>query len=105
MDIMKQKDTVDEIVKTGKAIMSSKNPEEKEALKVKYCVLFSTQLLKWYYLCTKAKYAVVVVFLFFLSGQDPGSLGKVQCCQSAEFRALTPAGASAVTGWPVLGDI
>ncbi|PWA25603.1 hypothetical protein CCH79_00001560 [Gambusia affinis] len=35
MDIMKHKDAVDEIVKTGKAIMSSKNPEEKEALKAK----------------------------------------------------------------------
>ncbi|XP_054886085.1 dystonin isoform X3 [Poeciliopsis prolifica] len=35
MDIMKHKDTVDEIVKTGKAIMSSKIPEEKEALKAK----------------------------------------------------------------------
>uniref|UniRef100_A0A3P9QG57 Dystonin n=1 Tax=Poecilia reticulata TaxID=8081 RepID=A0A3P9QG57_POERE len=35
MDIMKHKDAVDEIVKTGRAIMSSKNPEEKEALKAK----------------------------------------------------------------------
>ncbi|XP_032409215.1 dystonin isoform X7 [Xiphophorus hellerii] len=35
MDIMKHKDAVDEIVKTGKAIMSSKNPGEKEALKAK----------------------------------------------------------------------
>ncbi|KAM4729954.1 dystonin isoform 3-T3 [Anableps anableps] len=35
MDIMKHKDAVDEIVKTGKAIMNSKNPEEKEALKAK----------------------------------------------------------------------
>ncbi|XP_017268354.1 dystonin isoform X5 [Kryptolebias marmoratus] len=35
MDIMKHKDAVDEIVKTGKAIVSSKNPEEKEALKAK----------------------------------------------------------------------
>lgn len=35
MDIMRHKDAVDEIVKTGKAIMNSKNPEEKEILKVK----------------------------------------------------------------------
>lgn len=35
MDIMRHKDAVDEIVKTGKMIMSSKNAEEKEALKVK----------------------------------------------------------------------
>ncbi|XP_014915962.1 dystonin isoform X5 [Poecilia latipinna] len=35
MDIMKHKDAVDEIVKTGRAIMSSKNSEEKEALKAK----------------------------------------------------------------------
>ncbi|MED6240981.1 hypothetical protein ATANTOWER_008669, partial [Ataeniobius toweri] len=35
MNIMKHKDVVDEIVKTGMAIMSSKNPEEKEALKAK----------------------------------------------------------------------
>lgn len=35
MDIMRHKDAVDEIVKTGKAIMNCKNPEEKEILKVK----------------------------------------------------------------------
>ncbi|XP_036071365.1 dystonin isoform X3 [Oryzias melastigma] len=35
MDIMRHKDAVDEIVKTGKMIMSSKNPEEKAALKAK----------------------------------------------------------------------
>ncbi|XP_039994293.1 dystonin isoform X4 [Xiphias gladius] len=35
MDIMRHKDAVDEIVKTGKAIMNSKNPEEKEILKAK----------------------------------------------------------------------
>uniref|UniRef100_A0A3Q0SXG4 Dystonin n=1 Tax=Amphilophus citrinellus TaxID=61819 RepID=A0A3Q0SXG4_AMPCI len=35
MDIMRHKDAVDEIVKTGKAIMSSKNPEEKAVLKAK----------------------------------------------------------------------
>ncbi|XP_051272587.1 dystonin isoform X14 [Dicentrarchus labrax] len=35
MDIMRHKDTVDDIVKTGKAIMNSKNPEEKETLKAK----------------------------------------------------------------------
>ncbi|XP_078788476.1 dystonin isoform X41 [Oryzias latipes] len=35
MDIMRHKDAVDEIVKTGKMIMSSKNAEEKEALKAK----------------------------------------------------------------------
>ncbi|XP_037551408.1 dystonin [Nematolebias whitei] len=35
MDIMKHKDIVDEIVKTGKTIMSTKNSEEKEALKAK----------------------------------------------------------------------
>lgn len=35
MDIMRHKDAVDDIVKTAKAIMSSKNPEEKEILKVK----------------------------------------------------------------------
>uniref|UniRef100_UPI003AAC7BF1 dystonin-like n=1 Tax=Centroberyx gerrardi TaxID=166262 RepID=UPI003AAC7BF1 len=35
MDIMRHKDAVDEIVKTGKAIMSSKNQEEKEVLKAK----------------------------------------------------------------------
>ena len=34
MDIMRHKDSVDELVKTGKAIMDSKNPEEKEILKV-----------------------------------------------------------------------
>nr|XP_019946702.1 PREDICTED: dystonin [Paralichthys olivaceus] len=35
MDIMRHKDAVDEIVKTGKAFMNSKNPEEKEILKAK----------------------------------------------------------------------
>ncbi|TMS04779.1 hypothetical protein E3U43_009936 [Larimichthys crocea] len=35
MDIMRHKDAVDNIVKTGKAIMNSKNPEEKEILKAK----------------------------------------------------------------------
>ncbi|XP_047459857.1 dystonin isoform X23 [Mugil cephalus] len=35
MDIMRHKDAVDEIVKTGKAIISSKKPEEKEVLKAK----------------------------------------------------------------------
>ncbi|XP_042071570.1 dystonin isoform X12 [Haplochromis burtoni] len=35
MDIMRHKDAVDEIVKTGKAMMTSKNPEEKELLKAK----------------------------------------------------------------------
>ncbi|KAM8738349.1 dystonin isoform 2-T2 [Acanthopagrus schlegelii] len=35
MDIMRHKDAVDEIVKTGIAIMNSKNPEEKEILKAK----------------------------------------------------------------------
>ncbi|CAB1457685.1 unnamed protein product [Pleuronectes platessa] len=35
MDIMRHKDAVDEIVKTEKAIMNSKNPEEKEILKAK----------------------------------------------------------------------
>uniref|UniRef100_A0A8C4NWW1 Dystonin n=1 Tax=Dicentrarchus labrax TaxID=13489 RepID=A0A8C4NWW1_DICLA len=39
MDIMRHKDTVDDIVKTGKAIMNSKNPEEKETLKVKIIYL------------------------------------------------------------------
>ncbi|XP_056148223.1 dystonin [Lampris incognitus] len=32
MDIMRHKDTVDEIVKTGKALVNSKNQEEKQAL-------------------------------------------------------------------------
>ncbi|KAK5853914.1 hypothetical protein PBY51_015029 [Eleginops maclovinus] len=35
MDIMRHKDAVDDIVKTGKAIMNSKNPEEKEILKAR----------------------------------------------------------------------
>ncbi|XP_047191317.1 dystonin isoform X5 [Scophthalmus maximus] len=35
MDVMRHKDAVDEIVKNGKAIMNSKNPEEKEKLKAK----------------------------------------------------------------------
>lgn len=34
MDIMRHKDAVDDIVKTGKAIMNQKSPEEKEILKV-----------------------------------------------------------------------
>lgn len=34
MDIMRHKDAVDDIVKTGKSIMNSKSPEEKEILKV-----------------------------------------------------------------------
>lgn len=34
MDIMRHKDAVDEIVKTGKCVMDSKTPEEKEILKV-----------------------------------------------------------------------
>lgn len=34
MDIMRHKDAVDEIVKTANTIMNSKNPEEKEILKV-----------------------------------------------------------------------
>lgn len=36
MDIMRHKDSVDAIVKTGKAIMNSKSPEEKEILKVNF---------------------------------------------------------------------
>lgn len=35
MDIMRHKDAVDDILKSGKAIMNSKSPEEKEILKVK----------------------------------------------------------------------
>lgn len=35
MDIMRHKDAVDHIAKTGKAIMNSKNPGEKEILEVK----------------------------------------------------------------------
>ncbi|XP_031697469.1 dystonin isoform X7 [Anarrhichthys ocellatus] len=35
MDIMRHKDAVDGIVKTGKAIMNSKNPDEKEILKAR----------------------------------------------------------------------
>lgn len=35
MDIMRHKDAVDQIVKTGEAIMNSKDQEEKQALKVK----------------------------------------------------------------------
>ncbi|XP_030234357.1 dystonin isoform X13 [Gadus morhua] len=35
MDIMRHKDSVDELVKTGKAIMDSKSPEEKEVLQAK----------------------------------------------------------------------
>lgn len=34
MDIMRHKDSVDDIVKTGEAIMSSKDEMEKQALKV-----------------------------------------------------------------------
>lgn len=34
MDIMRHKDAVDDIVKTGKAIMNQKSPEEKEILEV-----------------------------------------------------------------------
>lgn len=34
MDIMRHKDAVDDIVKTGKCIINSKSPEEKEILKV-----------------------------------------------------------------------
>lgn len=36
MDIMRHKDAVDDIVKTGEAIMNSKSPEEKAVLKVKH---------------------------------------------------------------------
>ncbi|XP_056291894.1 dystonin isoform X13 [Pseudoliparis swirei] len=35
MDIMRHKDAVDDIVKTGKAILNSNNPEEKEMLKAR----------------------------------------------------------------------
>lgn len=35
MDIMRHKDAVDDIVKTGEAIMNSKDEDEKQALKVK----------------------------------------------------------------------
>lgn len=35
MDIMRHKDAVDEIVKTGEAIVRSKDEAEKKALKVK----------------------------------------------------------------------
>lgn len=41
MDIMRHKDAVDEIVKTGKAIMNCKNPEEKEILKVKKMIILN----------------------------------------------------------------
>lgn len=34
MDIMRHKDAVDDIVKTGKCVMNSKSPKEKEILKV-----------------------------------------------------------------------
>lgn len=34
MDIMRHKDAVDDIVKTGKALVSSKSADEKEILKV-----------------------------------------------------------------------
>lgn len=47
IDIMRHKDAVDEIVKTGKAIMSSKNPEEKESMKVTIIFpKFITKILK-----------------------------------------------------------
>uniref|UniRef100_A0A8C4Z269 Dystonin n=1 Tax=Gadus morhua TaxID=8049 RepID=A0A8C4Z269_GADMO len=39
MDIMRHKDSVDELVKTGKAIMDSKSPEEKEALVERYAAV------------------------------------------------------------------
>lgn len=35
MDIMRHKDAVDDITKTGEAIMESKDETEKQALKVK----------------------------------------------------------------------
>lgn len=36
MDIMRHKDAVDDIVKTGKSLMNTKSPEEKDILKVGY---------------------------------------------------------------------
>lgn len=44
-------------------------------------------------------------YVIFFSGQDPGPPGEVCCCQSAELGALPAAGASPVSGWPVLGDL
>ena len=45
MDIMRHKDAVDQIVKTGEAIMDSKDQEEKLVLKVLNNTLVSPQQL------------------------------------------------------------
>lgn len=96
---MRHKDAVDEIVKTGKAIMSSKNPEEKEMLKVRKYI----SDLKHFFIEKMRRSSKDL--LGFQSGQDPDSPGEVRCCQSAEFGALSAAGASPVSGHSVLGDL
>lgn len=110
MDIMKHKDAVDEIVKTGKAIMSSKNPGEKEALKVIYKYIYITLYMYIYIsffniIIGRQKLEILLLYFSLKSGQDRESFGEIRHCQSAEFRALSPAGASAVSGWAVLGDL
>lgn len=98
MDIMRHKDAVDAIVKTGKAIMNSKSPEEKEIQKVIFSFCNLNILFTQYVLNVK-------VLLGFQSGQDSDSLGEVRYRQSAELRALSAAGASPVPRRSVLGDL
>lgn len=98
MDLMRHKDSVDEIVKTGKAIMDSKNQEERDILKVKICQSLRILFL---YVRNKSKF---VVFFCFRTGQDSVSLGKVWCCQSAKLGTLSPAGTSSVSCRSILGN-
>lgn len=78
MDIMRHKDAVDDIVKTGKSIMNSKTPEEKEMLKVGYIFTVMSALIM-------DKCARKVKYFGPLSGKDPESLGGVRRRQSAEL--------------------
>lgn len=101
MDIMRHKDSVDAIVKTGKAIMNSKSPEEKEILKVNFSIC-NLKLRTFYSISMCAN---VKDLLGFQSGQDSDALGEVRYRESAELRALSAAGASPVSRWSVLGDL
>lgn len=98
MDIMRHKDAVDDVVKTGKCIMSSKSPKEKEILKVGIIFNIRQTFITDKCICETKPFGS-------LSGKDSDSLGRVRRCQSAELRALSAAGTSSFAGLSVLGDL
>lgn len=72
MDIMRHKDAVDDIVKTGKALMNSKSADEKEILKVIFILYL--ELFRIYLDLHKLR-----DLLFGNSAQDSDSPGQVRC--------------------------